>query len=61
MIGGAGFDGFVPTDAPNDLGFWSTKLLGSDADHIAGYVIASSDSGYGQFQQQDAFNMRFLL
>jgi len=46
MIGGAGFDGFVPTDAPNQLGFWSTKLLGSDADHIAGYVIASSDSGH---------------
>jgi dienelactone hydrolase len=46
MIGGAGFDGFVPTDAPNHLGFWSTKLLGSDADHIAGYVIASSDSGH---------------
>src|SRR5215831_6538804 len=23
MIGGAGFDGFVPTDAPNQLGFWS--------------------------------------
>lgn len=46
MIGGGGFDGIVPTEAPNELGFWFSKLLGADANQIAGYVIASSDSGH---------------
>jgi feruloyl esterase len=46
MIGGAGFDGIVPTDAPNRRGFWFAKLFGSDAERIAGYIIASSDSGH---------------
>jgi feruloyl esterase len=46
MIGGAGFDGIVPTDAPNHRGFWFTKVLGSDAETMAGYIIGSSDSGH---------------
>jgi len=46
MIGGAGFDGIVPTDAPNHRGFWFTKVLGSDAERMAHYIIGSSDSGH---------------
>jgi len=46
MIGGAGFDGVVPTNDPDRRGFWFTKVLGSDAERIAGYILASSDSGH---------------
>lgn len=46
MVGGAGFDGFVPTDLPNHAGLWFTKVLGPDAMQIDNSVRASSDSGH---------------
>jgi dienelactone hydrolase len=46
MVGGGGFDGFVPTDLPENGGLWAAKILGADAAHIADYVLASSDSGH---------------
>ncbi|HVW70276.1 MAG TPA: tannase/feruloyl esterase family alpha/beta hydrolase, partial [Steroidobacteraceae bacterium] len=46
MVGGGGFDGIVPTDAPNGAGLWSAKILGPDAARLAGYALVSSDSGH---------------
>jgi hypothetical protein len=44
MVGGAGFDGVVPTESPE--GLWFAKLLGPDAAQFAGFALVSSDSGH---------------
>ena len=46
MVGGGGFDGFVPTELPWEQGLWFAKILGADADNIARYATVSSDSGH---------------
>jgi feruloyl esterase len=44
MVGGAGFDGVVPTEQP--AGLWFTQLLGPDAGQVSGFALVSSDSGH---------------
>ena len=55
MIGGGGFDGFVPTDVPEGTAEL-VKLLGPDAEQISGFARVSSDSGHqgrGSFPAAD--------
>ena len=44
MVGGGGFDGFVPTDSRLLSNF--DRILGADAGQIARFAIVSSDSGH---------------
>lgn len=44
MIGGGGFDGYVPTESPE--GLWFAKVLGPDAAQMNQFVRVSSDSGH---------------
>jgi hypothetical protein len=46
MLGGSGFDGSVPTDAPDEAGWWFARILGSDVANVGGYALVSSDSGH---------------
>jgi feruloyl esterase len=46
MVGGGGFDGFVPTELPWEQGLWFAKVLGADGSNIGRYAAVSSDSGH---------------